>query len=83
MLGFTLFYDPSIEIARPQHLWRYYVCKLPFSKNSLMSIMEASCNLLNYVRMVILQAKKAMDTYTGDYELASEIVMRSILEVEI
>lgn len=38
--------------------------------------------MLNYLRMAILQAKKAMDSYIED-ESEEEVVVRSLLELEI
>lgn len=82
LLGLTMFHDSSIDIGSPQHPWRYYVCRLPLAKHSLMGVLEASASLLNYVRMVVLQAKKAMDSYTG-YDEAPDAVVRSVLELEV
>jgi hypothetical protein len=48
----------------------------------MLSYVEVTCNVLNYLRMAILQAKKATEAYIDD-ELEESVVVRSILEVEL
>ena len=64
LLGFSMFYDEAVELGKPQPLFKYYVARFQLQrKDSMLALVEITCNVLNYLRMAILQAKKAMDSY--------------------
>lgn len=78
-----MFYDETADLEKPQSLFRYYIGRFQIQKKeSMLSLVDTTCNVLNYLRMAILQAKKAMESYTGD-ELEEAVVVRSLIEVEI
>lgn len=60
------------------------MAKMSVKKDNLQGLVEITCNILNYVRMVVQQAKKAMDSYVDEGEDSEySMIVRSLLEVEV